>query len=145
MTQFRQITDQFWAAGQITAADVASLADQGVTLIINNRPDGEAPGQPTAAEIGAAAANHNIAYIHLPVAGGISMDNVITAADAINETTGVTLGFCAGGMRATAIYAFARASKGEDADTIIAAAANAGFDLAAQRPALEALAKSATA
>ena len=42
-------------AGQIAPADVAALKADGVTMIINNRPDGEDAGQPTSAEIEAAA------------------------------------------------------------------------------------------
>ena len=39
MTSFRRVTDSFSVSPQISPADVAQAAAEGVTLIINNRPD----------------------------------------------------------------------------------------------------------
>lgn len=41
--------------GQITPDQVPMIAENGFKTIINNRPDGEEPNQPTSAEIEAAA------------------------------------------------------------------------------------------
>jgi len=51
----RQLDDEVMVSGQVAPHEVAGLADQGVTVLINNRPDGEEPGQPLAAEIEDAA------------------------------------------------------------------------------------------
>ena len=51
---FRRLTDTVLASPQIGAADVAEAAAQGVTLIINNRPEGESDDQTPGAEIEAA-------------------------------------------------------------------------------------------
>ena len=69
MTDFRHVTDDFTAAPQISVADVAEAARLGFKAIICNRPDDEEPGQPSAAEIGAAAAAAGLAYTHIPVRG----------------------------------------------------------------------------
>ena len=55
----RQLDDKVMVSGQIAPHEVAGLAEQGVTVIVNNRPDGEEPGQPLAADIEAAAAEAN--------------------------------------------------------------------------------------
>ena len=52
----RQLDDRTLVSGQIAPHEVAGLAEQGVTMLVNNRPDGEEPGQPLAADIEAAAA-----------------------------------------------------------------------------------------
>ena len=52
----RQLDDRTLVSGQIAPHEVAGLAEQGVTMLVNNRPDGEEPGQPLAAEIEEAAA-----------------------------------------------------------------------------------------
>ncbi len=52
---FRTLDDTISVFGQITPEDVAEAKAQGFTTIINNRPDGEQAGQPTGAEIEAAA------------------------------------------------------------------------------------------
>ena len=51
----RQLDDRVLVSGQIMPADVADLRRHGVTMIVNNRPDGEDPGQPLAADIEQAA------------------------------------------------------------------------------------------
>jgi len=45
-----KITEQLSVAGQISRDEIAALAKEGFGTIINNRPDGEEPGQLTAAE-----------------------------------------------------------------------------------------------
>ncbi|MEH6666416.1 MAG: sulfur transferase domain-containing protein, partial [Psychrobacter sp.] len=48
--------------GQITPDQVPMIAENGFKTIINNRPDGEEPNQPTSAEIEAAAKEAGLAY-----------------------------------------------------------------------------------
>ena len=66
----RQLDDRTLVSGQIHPDDVPALKKLGVTLIVNNRPDGEDEGQPTSAEIEAAAAAAGIGYRHVPIARG---------------------------------------------------------------------------
>jgi uncharacterized protein (TIGR01244 family) len=42
----RQLDERTLVNGQIRPADVPALKELGVTLIVNNRPDGEDAGQP---------------------------------------------------------------------------------------------------
>jgi uncharacterized protein (TIGR01244 family) len=125
----RRIDERMFVAGQIQPADVAALAAQGVSLIVNNRPDGEAPGQPAGAAIEAAAAAAGIGYCHIPVAGGFAPAQVEAMAEALGSTDGKLLAFCASGTRSTYLWGLARAAAGDDADDIIAKAADAGYDL----------------
>ena len=46
----KRLTDALLVCGQISVQDVDRFAEAGVRLIINNRPDGEEPGQPTSDE-----------------------------------------------------------------------------------------------
>ena len=55
MTDFRKVTDEFSVAPQIRSEDAAEAARQGFVLLINNRPDAEEPGQPSGAQMEAAA------------------------------------------------------------------------------------------
>ena len=83
MSDFRQVTDDFWASPQITLADVADAKALGVALIVNNRPEGEAPDQVPGAAIGAAAQAAGIEYRAIPVThAGFSEEQVreMTAA-----------------------------------------------------------------
>ena len=55
------------AAGRLDRTDIDALAAAGVRTIINNRPDGEDPGQLPAAEARRIAEAHGIAYHHIPI------------------------------------------------------------------------------
>jgi uncharacterized protein (TIGR01244 family) len=135
---FRQLDPQMLVSGQILPEDVAEAAAQGVTTIVNNRPDNEQPGQPTGAAIEAAAHAVGIAYHHIPIAGGFPPDAVRAMARVLDEAGGRTLAFCRSGTRSAYLWALARSQAGEDAGEIIAKAADAGYDLEPLRPHLAA-------
>jgi uncharacterized protein (TIGR01244 family) len=125
----RRLDDTTLVAGQIRPEDVRALADEGVTAIVNNRPDGEESCQPAGAEIAAAAAAAGLAYRHIPIAGGFNLDDVIAMAEALDAAGGTTLAFCKSGTRSTFLWALARAERGAPAEELIARAAEAGYDL----------------
>ena len=128
--KIKKLTDDFWVAPQIAAADIANAAAMGVTLIVNNRLDGEAPGQPDSAEMEAAAQAAGIAYAHIPIgARGVGEEQVAALDEARkNAAGGATVAFCASGLRSALVYAYAQAQAGRPAADIIAEAAAAGYD-----------------
>lgn len=125
----RQLDDHTLVAGQVTAADLPSLAAQGITTIINNRPDEEEPEQPSGTEIAAAAEAAGLRYHHIPVAGGFSEHQVADMAEALSGAEGRTLAFCRSGTRSTFLWALARKRQGADGQELITRAAEAGYDL----------------
>lgn len=134
---FRTLDDHVSVSGQISTADIADAARQGFAAIINNRPDGEQPGQPTGAEIEAAARAAGLAYTAIPVDhSGFSEPQVTAMAEALGRAQGPVLAFCRSGTRSTFLWALARARMGDAADTLIARAANAGYDIGPIRGAL---------
>ncbi|MFQ5563175.1 MAG: TIGR01244 family sulfur transferase [Parvularculaceae bacterium] len=138
---FIPLADGFLVAGQISPEDVAQAAAEGVTLIINNRPDGEAPGQPKSADIAKAAEAAGLRYVEIFVdRSGITAAHLDAFDAARAEQTGKTLAFCRTGTRSTTLRSYAAARTGEPVDQIIAEAAAAGYDLRAHEPALRALA-----
>jgi uncharacterized protein (TIGR01244 family) len=122
----RQLDSTTFVSGQIAPEEIAAL---GVTTIINNRPDGEEPGQPDSHAIEAAAKAAGVGYRHIPVAGGISQPQVAQMADALAQATGPVLAFCKSGTRSTYLWALARARLGDDAEALTGKAAAAGYDL----------------
>ena len=50
----RQLDDKVMVSGQVAPHEIAGLAEQGITVLVNNRPDGDEAGQPQASEIEAA-------------------------------------------------------------------------------------------
>lgn len=125
----KKLDEGMFVAGQIRPEDVAEASRHGVTTIVNNRPDGEELGQPAAVEIEAAARAAGIAYVHIPIAGGFSPDQVAAMARALDEAEGPVLAFCRTGTRSTFLWALARAGAGADGAEIMRKAARAGYDL----------------
>lgn len=144
MTEFRQITPDFWVAPQLEAADIAAAAEQGVTLIINNRPDGESPSEPQGNEIEAAAKAAGLGYIAIPIThAGFSEAQVIALADGLAENQGKTLAYCRSGTRSTLLWALTSARAGQSPEAIADAAAKAGYDVSPVASILHAFAEAA--
>ncbi|MEE4349596.1 MAG: TIGR01244 family sulfur transferase [Pacificimonas sp.] len=138
----RPLTDDVAASPQISPSDVAALSAADYRLIVNNRPDGEAPGQSAAAEIAAAAEAEGLAFLSIPIGPApMTMGDVETLAAALESAGGKTLLYCRSGTRSTTLWAFAEAVRGREVGDIIARAADAGYDLAPQRAALEQIAR----
>lgn len=126
---FRRLIPTVQVSAQITTDDVATAAASGVTRIVNNRPDGEDPGQPTSAEIEAAARAAGLDYRHVPIVGMPSQDQVDAVGSALEDGAS-TLMYCRSGTRSTMAWALATAARGDlSADDIRAAGAAAGYDL----------------
>jgi sulfide:quinone oxidoreductase len=100
-----RITIDYAVAPQVLPDDVAAIATEGFVAIICNRPDGEDPGQPTAADIAAACEKAGVAFHHLPVSGmPVSADVIQEQRRLINESGGPVLGYCRSGQRSQFIW-----------------------------------------
>lgn len=129
--KFRTISETFFVAPQIVPGDLKDAAAMGVSLIMNNRPDGEEPGQPTTAEMRQAAEALGLAYVAIPITGVPSIRPAdIDAFDAaIAGAGGAVLAHCKSGTRSTVLRALARARAGAEVGAILEEAAEAGYDL----------------
>jgi uncharacterized protein (TIGR01244 family) len=132
VSNIRAIEAGVFVGGQIALEDVAALAAAGVRTIVNNRPDGEEPWQPTGAGIAAAAHAAGVAYVAAPIAGGIA-PQAIDAMRVALAAHGDVLAYCKSGMRSAALWAIVRAGEGADVDALIAAARGAGVELGGLR------------
>lgn len=141
---FRPLDPSFLAAPQIDVEDVATAAAQGVTTIVNNRPDGEEPSAPQGNAIAAAAAAHGLAYVAIPIThSGFSHAQIEALAAALAASPGPILAYCRSGTRSTNLWALTRARMGDDVQSLCDKAAAQGYDLSGLRPTLDALAAGA--
>src|SRR5579884_4080484 len=114
------------AAGRLDAADIDALAQSGVRTIINNRPDGEDPGQLSAAEA------HGIAYHHIPVtAASLMRADVDAFAAVLKNAPQPIVAHCRSGTRSTLLWALTRLREGADPAALVNEAARHGIDIAA--------------
>jgi uncharacterized protein (TIGR01244 family) len=125
----RRLDDRTLVSGQIAPEAVAGLAGQGITMLVNNRPDGEEAGQPMAADLEAAAEQAGIAYRHVPIIRGIGPADVEAMQEAIGAAgDGQVLAFCRSGMRSALASALAQRGQGVSREEVEQRLAAAGFD-----------------
>ena len=130
MSEFRRVTDDLSVAPQISLADVNAAAQAGFKTIINNRPDGEEPGQPTSAEMAAAAQAAGLAYAHIPVRGGPTPDQVEEERTLLETADGPVLAFCRSGTRSIVTWSIGQLQSGaKDRGELISLGQAAGYDL----------------
>lgn len=128
---FRQLTDDLLVAPQITTDAVAEAAAQGVTLVINNRPEGESDDQTPGPEIEAAAKAAGLAYVAIPVThAGFSEWQLEAMTEALANNAGKVLAYCRSGTRSTLLWSLVQAKSGMHPGEIAERAANAGYDVA---------------
>lgn len=135
MSDFRYVTDSLSVSPQVTEADMARAAAQGFVLVINNRPDGEDPTQPTSATIEAAARAAGLDYVHIPVRGGPGPEQVEAVRRAVEAAKGPVLAFCRSGTRSIVTWSVGQVLSGAaDRDALVAQGAAAGYDLSGVLP-----------
>lgn len=125
-----KINDQLTVSVQIGLADVAEIAAQGFASIINNRPDGEEPGQPDHETIAAEARKRGLKYHYIPVVtGNITRNDVVQFQNAVLRD-GPAFAHCRSGTRCYLLWGLSRVLfDGESSLPIVADAARKGYDL----------------
>nr|WP_255551891.1 TIGR01244 family sulfur transferase [Erythrobacter crassostrea] len=135
------MSESVLASPQIDKADISLAKDQGITLIVNNRPDDEEPSAPQGDEIAAAAKAAGLAYLAIPIGhAGFSEPQIDQMVTALSDTDGKVLAYCRSGTRSTFLWSLAEAKIGSDPDEIAAAAMAAGYDVSPIRPMIDMLA-----
>jgi sulfide:quinone oxidoreductase len=126
----KKVNECFAVTEQLNVGDVADLAAQGVKSLICNRPDGEVPGQPTYAEIAAAAQQHGLGIRHIPVVSGqVGPTDVLAFGAALAELPSPLVAYCRSGTRSINLWALAQGNNGVSSAEILSAGTATGYDL----------------
>lgn len=106
------LTPELSVAPQLEPAAMAWLAQAGYKSVINNRPDHEGgPGQPTNAQMRAAAEAAGLHYAFLPVASNQQTpEEIARFGQLLSELPKPILAFCRSGGRSTKLF---RAATGQ--------------------------------
>ena len=137
---FTPLTDSVFVSQQISVHDVRAAHELGVTLIINNRPEGEADDQVAGNVIEAAARAAGMNYVAIPVTHtGFSQPQVDAMEQALDSALGSVLAYCRSGTRSTLLWALAESKSGADPDELTEIAAEAGYDVSPVRPLMDML------
>lgn len=130
MTEFRRVTEDFAVAPQIVADDVARAAEEGYVLVINNRPDGEVPGQTPEAEVARACEGLGLGFVSIPFVGPPSRAQAEAVLEAIDRAGGPVLAYCRSGTRCINVWALGQAMSGRrEPEELVRLGFQAGYDL----------------
>lgn len=124
----RELPGDVFVTGQLLSAQMQALVEQGVMGFINNRPDMEAPLQPSAQDLELMAQNLGVDYYHIPMAGGVSPGMIAASVTAYKTMPRPIVAFCASGMRSAALWGFAHVDT-LGVDGVLDAIKETGFDL----------------
>jgi uncharacterized protein (TIGR01244 family) len=137
----RSLTDSYAVSPQISPGDLAAIKAAGFTTVIDNRPDGEIPGELHAAAMQTAAKALGLTFVINPViSGALTLDNVLAQKAALESAGGPVLAYCASGNRSSVVWALAHAGK-RPTDELIAIPARFGYQLEGLRGQIDALAR----
>ena len=132
----KQLDNNLSVSAQLTVPEVEEAANLGFKTLVANRPDGEEYGQPAMADLEAAAREHGLDWVYLPVQSGNILDSdVDDFVPMLESAQKPILAFCRSGMRCTALWALSNA-RFIPADPLINRAREAGYDLSPLRPRL---------
>ena len=123
-----QLEEHLAVAGQIQPEQVADIAAAGFKVLINNRPDGEEAGQPSQAEIAAAAEAAGLEYHYMPVnAMNYPGPDLPAMKRLFDDPDRPVLAFCRTGTRCTNLWISSRDP--EERERAMARGAALGFDI----------------
>ncbi len=125
----RHLDDRTLVSGHVAPHEVAGLPEQGVTVLVNNRPDFEEPGQPRARDIEEAAAAAGVEYRFVPIIRGIGPADIESMQEAMRAAAdGKLLAFCRSGTRSALTLALAQREEGASREDVEERLSSAGFD-----------------
>lgn len=102
------ITNTFSVSGELSEPELIQLAQNGVSTLINVRPNNEAPEQKNDAHWRKLCTKHNLDYVFIPVKPNQYTDQDIAKFKAaLLNATGKVHAFCRTGTRATHLFTHA--------------------------------------
>lgn len=94
---------------QVEPSNMRAIRAGGFRMVLNNRPDGEEPGQPSSGELESAARQAGLDYRHIPVAPGqLDLDDAAAFDDAVRSAKGPVLAFSRTGARSIRLWTAAQ-------------------------------------
>ncbi len=107
--QAYKLNESITVCGQISEETVARIAELGYRVLVNNRPDGEEAGQPSSAQIQAAAERAGMEYHHMPVNGmTFPGEHLETMAVLFDDAERPVFAFCRTGTRCANLWVASR-------------------------------------
>ena len=124
------IVDRVFITSQLHPDAMTRLLRRGIRTLVDIRPDGEAPEQPSSADIERAAQANKISFYYIPVPHESIPDAAVDGLSAAMKASPPPMVlYCRTGRRAVRLFALAEATRsgGPSADEIQRMVKEAGF------------------
>lgn len=122
--------DVVYVSSQLQIQDVAYMRRYRINTIVDLRPDGEAPDEPTHLQVAEAAQVSGLDFSYIPVPHESIPPTAVSAlGDALSSARKPVVMYCRTGRRAVRTFALFQASRpgGPGPDAILAMVKDAGF------------------
>lgn len=127
LLQMINLTDLLSVSAQPALSDIPALADQGFTVVVCNRPDGETADQPTMEQMQQETEAAGMRFVSYPVTPntfpGDNLENLGNTFDSGEKV----FAYCRTGTRSANLWVATRS--GTDRDVAAETARNLGVDL----------------
>jgi uncharacterized protein (TIGR01244 family) len=115
----RQLADGIWVSEQVTPEQLPAFKARDIKAVIDLRPDGEVPDQPSSNVMADAAAKAGLQFAYIPVAHSdappaAAVDALVQSLAKLDKPV---LLYCRSGRRAVRTWALAEASRAGGLDT----------------------------
>ncbi|WP_236250371.1 TIGR01244 family sulfur transferase [Microbulbifer sp. ALW1] len=129
MMDCKQLDTQVSVSAEPALEEMVALAKAGVEVVVCNRPEQEAEGQPSFAELEQAVVAEGMMFVPIPFSRG-QMQRAHSEAFARLLSSGKKVhAFCRTGNRSCNLWAAAGCLNGADKKLLQQAAQQAGFDI----------------
>ena len=133
-----KVSDNYYVSSQISEEELVSFKNEGFSLIVCNRPNGEEENQTDFELIHERCESIGLTFINLPMVPGDLQSELIFETKKILDTNKKTLAYCRTGTRCINLWACANVLE-EKVDETIKMASRAGYDLDHLRPMLDSI------
>lgn len=123
------LDNQVSISDQVSSADIADLIKEGIEIVVCNRPDREAAGQPAFDEIARICEELGMESHHLPFVGDQIEDPHIESFLELLKSGRKVHAFCRSGARSSKLWARSRSRQGLEAEELKKRAGQAGYDV----------------
>jgi sulfide:quinone oxidoreductase len=107
---------------------MVAVAAAGYRVVINNRPDGEVPGQPSSEDMRSAVEAAGMAYVYYPLnAFNYPGEDIAAMRALFDNASEPVLAFCRSGTRSTNLWISTR--EGAERAAALQRAQQLGFDV----------------
>ena len=123
------LDNQVSVSDQIDSTDVADLIQEGVEIVVCNRPDREAAEQPEFDDIARACETFGLQSHHIPFVGDQIEDPHVESFLDLLQSGKKVHAFCRSGARSSKLWARTRSRQGIEPEQLKERAGQAGYDV----------------